>query len=163
MFDLGCLIGDGLRALLDALLRAKTRPPKQTRAEQVATRQNDNETERQAGCRKMVLELREDLGYIAAEAISMDEVNEKIRGGITPDELAKEILSRIDKVPGITLGKRHFPEMTYDMKLPYSLRNKHTYIIGRSGGGKTNLVRSMQLQDIFYGCGIGVIAPNKNR
>ena len=40
-----------------------------------------------------------------------------------------------------------------------SIRDRHTYIIGKSGSGKTNLIRTMILQDLAYGNGVGVLAP----
>ena len=86
---LGMVLRDGIRAIG----RAKNRPPRIPEAERVAIRKKDNETERLASCHKIVLELREDLGYIAAQAISMEEVNAKIKGGISPDDLVKEILT----------------------------------------------------------------------
>jgi len=35
------------------------------------------------------------------------------------------------------------------------------YIIGRSGSGKTNLIRVMAMQDLLSGSGIGIIAPEQ--
>jgi hypothetical protein len=138
-FHVGGEIGGGLKRAIEALWRAKNASPRTTHAEKIAIRKNDDEVTRLAKCRQMVLQLREDLGYIAAEAISMEEVNAKIKAGITDEELAVLILSRIDKVPGITLGKRHFQNMTYDMKLPYSLRDKHVYIAAVQEEGKLSL------------------------
>jgi hypothetical protein len=58
---------------------------------------------------------------------------------------------------------RHLPQPTggIPVKLPYSLRDRHMYIIGRSGSGKTNLIRLMALQDITDGHGIGMLAPEQ--
>jgi hypothetical protein len=47
------------------------------------------------------------------------------------------------------------------VKLPHTLRDRHMYIIGRSGSGKTNLIRLMALQDITLGNGIGMLAPEQ--
>jgi hypothetical protein len=41
------------------------------------------------------------------------------------------------------------------------MESGHCYLIGRSGSGKTNLIRGMLLQDIFYGRGVGVLAPEQ--
>ena len=74
--------------------------------------------------------------------------------------MAGEIHKRIAEVPGIHLGERpNGDDKPFDVKLPFSIRDRHVYIIGRSGGGKTNLIRSMILQDAYYGRGVGVIAP----
>src|SRR5215468_7828427 len=37
----------------------------------------------------------------------------------------------------------------------------YCYLIGRSGSGKTNLIRTMLLQDIYYARGVGVLAPEQ--
>jgi uncharacterized protein DUF87 len=65
---------------------------------------------------------------------------------------------------GIMLG--HLPRPTskgIPIKLPHSLRDRHMYIIGRSGSGKTNLIRLMALQDRSDGHGIGMLAPPTGR
>jgi hypothetical protein len=76
-----------------------------------------------------------------------------------PDVLQGELHQRITKIPGITLGFRPNGDNPFEVKLPFSMRDRHVYIIGRSGAGKTNLIRSMLLQDAYYGRGVGVLAP----
>jgi hypothetical protein len=102
---------------------------------------NKDEKARQAGCREVVLSYANHLGYIARECMSRDEIEELIDGGIDPKALANEIQARINARPGITLGKQLYND--YEMKLPYSWRDRHMYIVGRSGSGKTNLIRNM--------------------
>ena len=80
---------------------------------------------------------------------------------VTPEELAMELHRRIAKIPGITLGFRPNGDSLLEVKLPFSMRDRHVYIIGRSGSGKTNLIRSMMLQDAYYGRGVGVLAPEQ--
>jgi Type IV secretion-system coupling protein DNA-binding domain len=46
----------------------------------------------------------------------------------------------------------------YTITLPYSWRDRHAYIVGRSGSGKTNLARTIILQDLANDCGVGVLA-----
>ena len=122
----------------------------------------EEENARLAGCREVVLQYAEALGFIARECISRDELEKLIDSGIQPDNLAWEIQRRIDRKPGIMLG--HMPQATgkgIPVKLPHSLRDRHMYIIGRSGSGKTNLIRLMALQDIATGHGIGMLAPEQ--
>jgi hypothetical protein len=88
-------------------------------------------------------------------------VEKLIDEGIQPDDLAREIQRRIDEKPGIMLGHYHFTNGSTPIKLPYSLRDRHMYMIGRSGSGKTNLIRLMALQDIADGNGIGMLAPEQ--
>jgi hypothetical protein len=118
---------------------------------------DQSEAARQAACRDVVVSYAQHLGYIAREVISREELAEKIDSGITADQLLTEIQTRIDAYPGIVLGKQTYTG--HQIKLPYSYRSRHVYLIGRSGSGKTNTIRNMLLQDIENGCGVGVIAP----
>ena len=116
-----------------------------------------DETKRQAGCREVVLGYANHLGYIARECMSREEIEQKIDSGIDPQDLANEIQARIDARPGIVLGNQTY--LNHQIKLPYSYRDRHIYIVGRSGSGKTNLIRNMMMQDLANGCGVGVLAP----
>jgi hypothetical protein len=121
----------------------------------------DAEARRMAGCREVVLQYAEALGFIAREAITRNELEKLIDSGIQPDNLAGEIQKRIDAKPGVMLGHLQPPNDRVSVKLPDSLRDRHMYIIGRSGYGKTNLIRLMALQDIQDGHGIGMLAPEQ--
>jgi TraM recognition site of TraD and TraG len=121
---------------------------------------SQDETTREAGCRQVVLDYAGALGYIARLAMSKDELEHKIyTEKVTPEELAGELHKRIAEIPGITLGFRPNGEGKLEVKLPFSMCDRHVYIIGRSGSGKTNLIRSMILQTAYYGHGVGVLAP----
>ena len=124
--------------------------PKQAESDQ-------GENARQAGCQRVVLAFANHLGFIAREVITRIEIEQLIDSGISPDELEKEIHARIEAEPGIILGTH--TNYNHYIKLPYSLRDKHMYICGRTGSGKSNFIRSIINQDIANGCGVGVIAP----
>lgn len=47
-----------------------------------------------------------------------------------------------------------------DVCLPEEVRDRHTYIVGKSGTGKTTLIESIALQDIKNGFGCAVIDPH---
>src|SRR5262245_57184717 len=83
-----------------------------------AHRSAQEEANRQAGCRTVVLEYAEYLGFIAREAISRDELEKLIDGGIEPEDLSREIQSRIEKIPGIMLGHCAPPNGHVSIKLP---------------------------------------------
>lgn len=119
-----------------------------------------DEPTRQEGCKQVVLEFAAALGYIARLAMSKAELEQKIyTEKVTPEQLAGELHQRIAEIPGIMLGYRPNGDGKFEVKLPFSIRDRHVYIIGRSGSGKTNLIRSMILQDAYYGRGVGVLAP----
>src|SRR5580698_2154768 len=60
----------------------------------------------------------------------------------------------------VVLGEREH----WGQKLPFALshpdRRHHLYTIGKSGVGKTTLLRNLILQDIEAGHGVGVIDPH---
>ena len=120
-----------------------------------------DEVSRVAGCKQVVLEFAEAFGYIARNVIDKKELEDKIyTEKVTSEELAGEIHKRIAEVPGIHLGERPNGDgKPFDVKLPFSMCDRHIYLIGKSGCGKTNLIRSMILQSAYYGRGVGVLAP----
>jgi len=123
---------------------------------------SQDEVTREAGCRQVVLDYGGALGYIARLAMNKAELEHKIyTEKVTPEALAGELHKRIAEIPGITLGFRPNGEGKLEVKLPFSMRDRHVYIIGRSGAGKTNLIRSMVLQDAYYGRGVGILAPEQ--
>jgi Type IV secretion-system coupling protein DNA-binding domain len=124
------------------------------------SRTDTQETERLAGCRDVVLQFARIYGHIAREGMSRTELEALIDSGITPQELTRELFQRIEATPGIVLGVNSI-NPTIEIKLPTSVRDRHCYIIGKSGSGKTNLIRLMAMQDLSEGNGIGMIAPEQ--
>jgi hypothetical protein len=110
-------------------------------------------------CGNVVLFYANNLGYLAKQCISRDELEELIDAGISPKDLSSEIAFRIDDVKGLCLGYQPFGGFHFDVKLTQHYRDRHIYIVGKSGSGKTNLIRNMIYQDIEAGNGVGVIAP----
>jgi hypothetical protein len=56
------------------------------------------------------------------------------------------------KVEGLTIGE--------GIEIPDNVRDRHVYILGRPGMGKSTLLRNMARQDIESGKGVGVIDPH---
>lgn len=119
------------------------------------------ERQRVEDCGEVVLFFANHLGYIARSVIDREELDHLIDTGIAASELADEIARRIDQTEGLVLGYHSFEEQALDVKLPDDLRQRHVYIIGKSGSGKTNLLRTMIFQDLEAGNGVGVIAPEQ--
>ncbi|MFH1583486.1 MAG: TraM recognition domain-containing protein, partial [Candidatus Falkowbacteria bacterium] len=61
---------------------------------------------------------------------------------------------------GIILGKNFYRAITTEIKMKREDRRRHTYIIGKSGVGKSVLLASMAIQDIINGEGVCVIDPH---
>jgi hypothetical protein len=120
-----------------------------------------SEEARLSGCREVVVEYAERLGSIARECITREELQKLIDEGIEPLALAQVIQGRIDAKPGVLLGSMQSPNTHIPIKIPDSLRDRHMYIIGRSGSGKTNLIRIMAMQDALRGNGFGMLAPEQ--
>src|SRR3989440_6887877 len=64
----------------------------------------------------------------------------------------------------LVLGTRKIPTSYTAQDVPWGIshadRRNHLYIIGKTGMGKTALLRNMILADIWRGAGVGVIDPH---
>lgn len=61
---------------------------------------------------------------------------------------------------GIKLGHSEYRGHEYVIRMKPADRRRHTYVIGKSGSGKTELMKSMVKQDIQEGRGVCVIDPH---
>jgi hypothetical protein len=61
---------------------------------------------------------------------------------------------------GILLGHSDYRGRLYDVRLKQEDRRRHMYIIGKSGSGKTEMMKAMVQQDILEGRGVCVIDPH---
>src|SRR5438128_12393308 len=112
---IGGLIGSGIHALIISIARNSTSLPGQTKVQ----KKELDENQRLAGCREVVLEAINHLGFIARECMSREELEEKIDSGISPDALRGELHTRMQAIPGIVLGT--FGRNGYDIKQPMSV------------------------------------------
>ncbi|MFH1405046.1 MAG: type IV secretion system DNA-binding domain-containing protein [Patescibacteria group bacterium] len=69
------------------------------------------------------------------------------------------------EVPGkedgqIELGYNTYRGVRTDVWMKESDRQRHMYIIGKSGSGKSQLIAKLAIQDIQRGAGVGVIDPH---
>jgi len=155
--QLGWLIGAGLQNFILFIFQPRDRRSKRLIK---ADKEQALQTAKFTDCRQAVLTFALCFGYMTRDIMSPEELEGKIASGIDANDLINEFYTRMGKIPGIFLGQRTAKGGgTVDIKLPYSLRDRHVYMIGRSGSGKTNLIRTMVQQDIFFGCGVGVLAP----
>lgn len=61
---------------------------------------------------------------------------------------------------GIILGSNMYRGVTKEVRIKSGDRLRHMYIIGKSGGGKSQFVANMAIQDILNGEGICVLDPH---
>jgi Type IV secretion-system coupling protein DNA-binding domain len=64
----------------------------------------------------------------------------------------------------LILGTRRIPTSYEDQEVPWGIshaaRRNHLYVVGKTGMGKTVLLRNIILADIWRGAGVGVIDPH---
>lgn len=73
------------------------------------------------------------------------------RKALPPSNLPKE---------GILLGHSEYRGQKYDVRIKPGDRRRHMYLIGKSGTGKTEMMKAMAQQDIEEGHGVCIIDPN---
>jgi len=61
---------------------------------------------------------------------------------------------------GLLLGHSDYRGRLYDVRIKSEDRRRHMYIIGKSGSGKTEMMKAMVQQDILEGRGVCVIDPH---
>jgi hypothetical protein len=61
---------------------------------------------------------------------------------------------------GVLLGKNEYRNFETKIRMARDDRRRHTYIIGRTGVGKTEIMKNMAVQDIQNGEGLCVIDPH---
>lgn len=61
---------------------------------------------------------------------------------------------------GIILGQNVYRGQVKDIRIKRDDRRRHTYVIGKSGTGKSTLLSSMAVQDVLNGDGVCVIDPH---
>ncbi len=63
---------------------------------------------------------------------------------------------------GAVIGESAFPVNGRMVQVTAAIQDrlKHTYIVGRTGSGKSTLIQNLALQDIEAGLGVGVIDPH---
>lgn len=61
---------------------------------------------------------------------------------------------------GIILGHNLYRGVKKDVRMRRDDRRRHTYVIGKSGVGKSTLIASMAIQDILNGEGVCVLDPH---
>lgn len=117
----------------------------------------EEERRRVLDCESLVASFRITYRYLGSLEIPTKEIDQMIEDGASPYEVGERLVQCL-KMPGfINLGPT--PDRPLGMLLSPHLRNHHIYMVGKSGIGKTNLMRHMILQDLVSGSGFGVLAP----
>src|SRR5262249_24589653 len=83
----------------------------------------------------------------------------------TPSSISIPMRKRSVRDPDqLVLGTRQVPHSYTDQEIPWGIshaaRRNHVYICGKTGMGKTALLRNIILADIWRGAGVGVIDPH---
>lgn len=108
---------------------------------------------------------------VGEEGSSVDKIRNQIRELSGPQQVATELEEEVKaKLEGGVVIGRSPTIMELEDKLgkrlgkmmvgiPKPVRRRHTYVIGKTGYGKTNLLRQLIYQDLKNGDGLGVISP----
>lgn len=109
---------------------------------------------------------------------SEEALTQRIDEGMTPHQLDEHVRTRIEQLPGITLGRTDtaLPRGLYGSRpaleelweqrgpLPARISNdrrtEHLYVIGKTRAGKTNFLATLIQQDLEAGNGLGVLTPD---
>ncbi|MEK7634536.1 MAG: type IV secretion system DNA-binding domain-containing protein [Patescibacteria group bacterium] len=72
-----------------------------------------------------------------------------------------KFLLKMDKIKEITLfGKTNFRNKERAFGIKRADRRQHTYIVGKTGTGKSALITNMAIQDIINGHGVCIVDPH---
>src|SRR5436190_17589200 len=66
----------------------------------------------------------------------------------------------MDHQEHVVMGMREVWGQEHPFGISDADRRHHCYVLGKTGTGKTTLLRNLILQDIEAGCGVGVIDPH---
>ncbi len=117
----------------------------------------NSEKQRVRDCESVLAQFRDTYGYLGEQYIPEYKIAQMIREGAFSYQIG-DVLRECLRIPGfVNLGSSH--DKPQGVLLSPRLRDRHVYMIGKSGTGKTNLMRHMILQDLASDSGIGVIAP----
>jgi type IV secretory pathway TraG/TraD family ATPase VirD4 len=76
-------------------------------------------------------------------------------------ELAAPLsIKRSDAEPDVIIGANLFGGQTQDIGITLEQRRRHMYIIGKTGTGKTTLLKNAIYQDMLNGKGLAVLDPH---
>lgn len=86
------------------------------------------------------------------------------RGLDSNDPVTISVKYDTTQVHGTTIGLANRQDRRYDVPSPLNLtdadRLKHIYVLGKTGSGKSNLLKTLVKQDIAAGKGLAVIDPH---
>jgi len=128
-------------------------------ARKIVHEKEKSERKRIADCHEIVRYFANNFGYIARSVISRGELEKLIESGADSDQICDEIFRRMKDILGIYLGYHAVANGKVPVILPNEIRDKHIYVIGKSGYGKTNFLRFLITQDMEFGNGLAALAP----
>lgn len=94
------------------------------------------------------------LWHLPYEGFSSPEI------GWSPGRRVVAPAAVIENKAGVKLGDNVYGSQRNTIRIPYSDRETHAYIVGKTGVGKSTLAHNIIHQDITNGKGVGVIDPH---
>lgn len=115
---------------------------------------------------QFVTNFYESMGYLEPHIFAQGEIQE-LSEKLSPEAMAQTVFQRLtkaqDEYRAVTLGLQQIPTQPEEslVFLPQERRLKHVYIVGKTGKGKTTLLRWLIFQDLWNReVGLGVLSPD---
>lgn len=143
-----------LAVVLVAYLDHAARKREQSRRQEAGA-----EKERKRLCSAFIDAFSRNYSYLDRHVLHANELHSLAETGENVSGLRKKILAAVHASGAIILGHDQGNQNDLPIVLPDGLRDKHVYVVGKSGFGKTTFLRSLIAQDLERGSGLAVIAP----
>lgn len=155
MDAVGVFLLAGAASLVGMSVQAKVREA-QRRSALVASQA---ETRRRRACVEVLQRFKNGPGFLIPDALPGDALKSVIQSGIGPSELVALLTESCQSLPGLPLGIHSIAGLQVPVHLSPERRARHVLIEGKSGTGKTTLIRNTVLADLHAGHGLGVLGP----
>jgi len=123
-------------------------------------------SKQEEGKQQFVTNFYESMGYLEPHVFAQGELRE-LEDKLSAEEMAQTVHQRLIKAQEeyrtVTLGLQQVPGQAEEglVFLPQERRLKHMHIVGKTGKGKTTLLRWLILQDLWNReVGLGVLSPD---
>ncbi|MDA1190090.1 MAG: hypothetical protein O3A46_00225 [Candidatus Poribacteria bacterium] len=149
-------------AVVLVMIYRRAEDKRRLQAKREETQEWLSEQSRRDACLRILNELYEQQPQLFEQFVSVDEVLELVEHDWTADEILEWMTEQAKTDNAVVLGYQPLGDgARFDVSLAQPFRERHVYVIGKTGSGKTNFLRTLIEQDVERGDGIGVIAPEQ--
>lgn len=121
-----------------------------------------HENDRRESCMRVLDDLYENQPQIFEQFVGAREALQLVEDGWTAEDILEWINEQVETDDALVLGHHPLGDgASLNVSLSKDSRERHMYIVGKTGSGKTNFLRTLIAQDIERGDGVGIIAPEQ--